>query len=187
MKLYRLLWMAAACVSLAFFGSTLAFATSPSVLLGAVALGLVILLLVTSPYALGAYRRCWVSRLPTASAGQMDALVCAFGYASPEYIPFQSSSGECDQLTDEKLCRRWTASYSELQQEASVVKKIAIVAERQLYLDEFERRNASGLAAWLASGPRASGDPLPYLSRSGLSQSTINWDELTTGPDGSFD
>jgi hypothetical protein len=186
MKLYRLLWMAI-CVSLAMVGLTLAVAISPEVLLGAVAVGLVIVLLVTSPYAFRAYRRCWLARLPTASAEQMDALVRAFGYASPEYIPFQSWSSELDQLSDEKLCRKWTASYSELQKEASVVKKIAIVAERQQYLDEFDRRNASGLAAWLASGAQASGDPLPYLSRSGVSQSTINWDELTSGPDGSSD
>lgn len=185
MKLYRLLWLAI-CLSLAMVGFTLAVAMSPRVLLGAVAFGLVILLLVTSPYALGAYRRCWLSRLPTASAEQMDALVRAFGYASPEYIPFQSPSSRFDQLTVEKLCRKWTASYSELQEEASVVKTIAIVAERQQYLDEFERRNVSGVAAWLASGALASGDPLPYLSRSGVSQPTINWDELTTGPDGSF-
>jgi hypothetical protein len=186
MKLYRMLWLAI-CVSSAMVGFTLAVAISPNVILGAVALGLVILLLVTSPYALSAYRRCWLSRLPTASAEQMDALLRAFGYTSPEYIPFQPPSSEFDQRTDETLCWKWTASYSELQEEASVVKTIAIAAERQQYLDEFERRNPSGLAAWLASGALASDDPLPYLSGSGVSQSAINWDELTTGPDGSSD
>ena len=35
------------------------------------------------------------------------------------------------------------------------------VVERQRYLDEFERRNRSGFAVWLASGPLASANPMP--------------------------
>jgi hypothetical protein len=49
------------------------------------------------------------------------------------------------------------------------------VLERENYLDEFERRNRSGFAAWLASGPLASASPLPYL----VGVPTINWDDLT--------
>jgi len=39
------------------------------------------------------------------------------------------------------------------------------VEQRQLYLDEFERRNPTGLAEWLASGARAAGDPTRFIMR----------------------
>jgi hypothetical protein len=57
------------------------------------------------------------------------------------------------------------------------------VAVRQRFLDEFERRNSSGLAAWLASGARAAGNPLPYLTESRVNTPAIDWDELTRGQD----
>ena len=56
---------------------------------------------------------------------------------------------------------------------------MAAVTERQQYLDEFERRNSSGFAAWLGSDVESLGNPLPFLifSRGGLP--TIDWDDLT--------
>ena len=48
-----------------------------------------------------------------------------------------------------------------------------------MYLDELERRNASGFAAWLASGPEAAEDPLPYLTRDHIDTPAVDWDELT--------
>ena len=88
----------------------------------------------------------------------------AFAYASPDYVQFRPSP-ELRELTDEQLCRRWRASYKSSQrQQSSAVKLIAAVAERQMYLDELERRNARGFAAWLAAGPQTAGDPLPYLT-----------------------
>ena len=50
-----------------------------------------------------------------------------------------------------------------------------------MYLDELERRNASGFAAWLASGPQAAGDPLPYLTADHIDVQAVDWDELTRG------
>jgi hypothetical protein len=86
-------------------------------------------------------------------------------------------------LTDEELCRGWRASYKVLQHQPSAAQMAAAVAERQTYLDELERRNPRGFAAWLASGARAPGNPLPYLTRGWAEQPAINWDELTRGQD----
>jgi hypothetical protein len=61
------------------------------------------------------------------------------------------------------------------------VKLIAAVAERQMYLDELERRNSSGFATWLAAGPEAAEDPLTYLNGHAVEAPALDWDELTRG------
>ena len=142
---------------------------------------LALLVLVSSPYAVGTYTH-WLNSAPKPSAAQLDALARPFAYASPEYVPFQPRS-ELGELTDEQLCHGWRASYVALQQRSSTVQVIAIVEERRKYLDELERRNANGFAAWLASGARAAGNPLPYLVGSRVHHPTINWDELIRGQD----
>ena len=142
---------------------------------------LALLVLVSSPYAVGAYTN-WLGSAPPPSAAQLDAIARPFAYASPEYVPFQRSS-ELGELTDQQLCHGWRASYVALQQRLSPVQTIAIVEERRKYLDELERRNANGFAAWLASGARAAGNPLPYLVERRVHHPTINWDELTRGQD----
>lgn len=151
------------------------------VLLGAGVFLLVGLVLASSPPAVGAYSR-WLRSAPTPSATQLGALARALAYTSPEYVPFLPPS-ELGELTDEQLCQAWRASYMSLQQPSSASHKIATVAERQTYLDEFERRNPSGFVAWLASGARAPGNPLPYLVGTRYDSPTINWDELTRGQD----
>ena len=50
-----------------------------------------------------------------------------------------------------------------------------------MYLDELERRNGSGFAAWLAAGPQAAEDPLPYLNGDRVDAPALDWDELTRG------
>ena len=85
-------------------------------------------------------------------------------------------------LTDEQLCRRWRASCKSAQ--LSGVQRLEAVTERQMCLDELERRNAGALAAWLASSPSAWGDPLPYLTGERVGAATIDWDELTRRPGG---
>jgi hypothetical protein len=40
-----------------------------------------------------------------------------------------------------------------------------VVAQRQVYLDEMERRSPSGLRAWLESGARAAGGPERFLGK----------------------
>lgn len=90
--------------------------------------------------------------------------------------PHNPSPAEQDlsALTNEQLCELWRASYLALMH-PTPGQMSATVLERQRYLDEFERRNRSGFAAWLATGPLASASPLPYL----IGVPTINWDDLT--------
>jgi hypothetical protein len=130
-----------------------------------------------SPWVLRAGCR-WLRSVRTPTAAQLDAVARAFAYASPESVMFLPP--ELRGLSDEQLCRRWRASYKTSQRRPSAAQLIALVAERQMYLDELERRNASGFAAWLASGPQRE-DPLPYLTGDASPIPTVDWDELTRG------
>lgn len=129
--------------------------------------------LASSPYVMRRYRR-WlgVARRPRYSE--------TMGRTSASARPHNASrsQGDLTTLTDEQLCQLWRASYLALLHSAGG--EIAeTVVQRQSYLDEFERRNRTGFAIWLASGPLASASPLPYL----VGVPTINWDDLTREQD----
>lgn len=66
-------------------------------------------------------------------------------------------------LDDRALCSAWRRSYLVLERHHSPETHLRVVQQRQLYLDELERRNPQGLAAWLASGARAAGDPTRFI------------------------
>lgn len=87
-------------------------------------------------------------------------------------------------LTDAQLCTAWRVSFSALEKARTEQQRLRIVEERQDCLDELERRNPHGLAAWLASGARAAGDPTRFVlgDRSAASAS-IDWDALIPGTD----
>ncbi|MEU8225697.1 hypothetical protein [Kribbella sp. NPDC048915] len=70
---------------------------------------------------------------------------------------------ELDALDDEALCLAWRRSYRRLEAARTPAERLVVVEQRQRYLDELDRRSPDGLAAWLAAGARASGNPLPYL------------------------
>ena len=147
--------------------------------LGLGALVLLVLVLATSPYAVGAFST-WLRSMPSLSTIQLEKVVTAMGYACPEYLAMPPPAG-IDLFSDEELCRNWQTSYQELQLGPSQAATAAIVSERQVYLDELERRDPRGFAAWLASGAHASQSPLPYLGSSRNERPAINWDELTRG------
>lgn len=75
----------------------------------------------------------------------------------------QSGAAELARLDDEALCLEWRRSFFRLEAASTAGERLAVVQERQRYLDELHRRSPDGLAAWFASGARASGDPLPYV------------------------
>ncbi|TCC07198.1 hypothetical protein [Kribbella soli] len=84
-----------------------------------------------------------------------------------------------DALSDGALCVAWRASFSALQRAGSPAQRLRIVEERRAYLDEIERRTAHGMAAWLASGPRAAGDPSRFVLGDGAAgRASIDWDDL---------
>jgi hypothetical protein len=66
-------------------------------------------------------------------------------------------------LDDAALCLAWRRSFLMLEAAPNGPDRIALVVQRQLYLDELQRRCPSGVAAWLASGARASSNPMPFL------------------------
>jgi hypothetical protein len=150
-------------------------------LLGAGAFPLALSLLVSSPYAVKAWNRWRRSRL-TPSSTRLAAMDAALAHTSPALRSAQELS-EPAGLTDEQLCQAWCASYRALRDGSSGIQMMDAVAVRQCFLDEFERRNSRGLAAWLASGARAAGNPLPYLTESPVNSPAIDWDELTRGQD----
>lgn len=171
------LWLLAggALVAGAGVGAFVGYAS----LLGPGVLLLATLVLAGSPYAVKACGR-WFRSFRTPSTAQLDAVARAFAYSSPEFVQFRAPG--LRDLTDEQLCKRWRTSYRASQrQQSSAVKLIAAVAERQMFLDELERRNGVGFAAWLAAGPDAAEDPLPYLNGEQVEAPAVDWDELTRG------
>ncbi|MEU4607337.1 hypothetical protein AB0F43_30500 [Kribbella sp. NPDC023972] len=143
-----------------------------------------------SPHLIGSglKRLDWHGHLSTspsaAGAGGNDETL-------PDSAPEPSSCPEPEQasvrtapadLSDDALSLAWRASFPALQRATSPAQRLRIVTERQEYLDELERRNPRGLAAWLASGARAAGDPKPYVQGdSGAGRSPIDWDGLIHG------
>jgi hypothetical protein len=87
-------------------------------------------------------------------------------------------------LSDDALCLAWRASFSVLQRASSPAQRLWVVDQRRAYLDELESRNARGVAAWLASGARAAGDPSRFvLGDSVPGHPPIDWDSLIHGTD----
>ena len=70
-------------------------------------------------------------------------------------------------IDDRTLCRGWRDSFALLNDARSMEDRLSVVQLRERYLDELDRRSPRGLAAWFASGPRASSNPLPFLTDQG--------------------
>jgi hypothetical protein len=68
-------------------------------------------------------------------------------------------------LDVEQLCRRWLNSFARLRAAPTPEQVLAVTRERDELLRELTRRDPEGVAAWLAAGPRATGDPRRYLRR----------------------
>lgn len=68
-----------------------------------------------------------------------------------------------ESMDEASLCLAWRRTYVALQQVCTQRATLRVVQRRQELLDELERRNARGFAAWLASGARAAGNPSKYV------------------------
>jgi hypothetical protein len=82
---------------------------------------------------------------------------------SPTPVPTPQVPTEPRLLDDHALCGAWRKSFTMLEHPTSPARHLWVVQQRQLLLDELERRNPTGLSAWLASGAQAAGDPAPYI------------------------
>jgi hypothetical protein len=67
-------------------------------------------------------------------------------------------------MPDDALCLAWRHSFVSLQGAATPTERTQLVLARQCYLDELTRRHPGGMTKWLASGPRAAGNPMPFLT-----------------------
>jgi hypothetical protein len=68
------------------------------------------------------------------------------------------------ELTDEELCLAWRRSFTQLQRVHDADRRQAMVDVRRAYLDELERRHPDSFATWLASNPRAAGNPARFFT-----------------------
>jgi hypothetical protein len=169
-------------------GGTVSFIGLGTLLGAPTAVLLLAIIVGGSPYAI---RYClrWLSEhghLTNSSSqpAQPDRADCSPGnatvpnsWAEPDQAPKAHIAP--DALSDEALCVAWRASFSALQRASSPTQRLRVVDERRAYLDEIERRTAHGMAAWLASGPRAAGDPSRFvLGDSAAGRAPIDWDDL---------
>lgn len=67
-------------------------------------------------------------------------------------------------MSDQQLCRAWRQSLWTLGVSSTAVEQLAVVLQRQSFLDEMEARHDTALREWLASGARASGGPERFLT-----------------------
>ncbi|WP_406047476.1 hypothetical protein [Kribbella sp. NBC_00889] len=63
-----------------------------------------------------------------------------------------------------QLCLAWRRSFKQLQSSTGRELRLGVADVRRAYLDELERRQPEAFAAWLASGPRAAGDPARFFT-----------------------
>lgn len=68
------------------------------------------------------------------------------------------------QLSTAELCQRWQASYPAMPGRLHPAQHAVLAGRRQGLLDELERRDPAGVAAWLAAGARAGSDPRRHLT-----------------------
>lgn len=152
--------------------------------LGVGVLTLAVLLISASPHVLRAYVRALTS-LPVSVATGLGSWMSPPAPVSPQeaQIPAQRTpiraAPDVRLVSDQRLRGVWRTSYLVLQTRPCASEVMAIVEERQRYLDDFERRNPEGFEAWLAVGASASNIPVRYLRRAPATQSEIDWDELT--------
>lgn len=118
---------------------------------------IVLVLAATSPVVLAFARARWFVPEDPPPAEPEEPV------PAPSHSP-RADAAEIGFLSDEELCLAWRRSFLLLEAARSAQARLTVVEERQRYLDELYRRSPAGVAAWLAAGARASGNPLPYVS-----------------------
>jgi hypothetical protein len=68
--------------------------------------------------------------------------------------------------SEQELCQAWQRTYVQLLRHTDAAWTEYLAQTRRTYLDELQRRDPTGFAAWIASGARAASDPMRYLTTS---------------------
>ncbi|WP_146238963.1 hypothetical protein [Arthrobacter livingstonensis] len=118
---------------------------------------LVLLAAATSPWVINRLLQHATSRLPAVPPASETACLPDIPVEADVFVPTVRVLVEGD------LCRAWRGSYQWLESTRSPALSAYIVALRQAYLDELDRRDPVGLHAWLDSCPRPRGGPEKYL------------------------
>ena len=136
-------------------------------LVGQEALLVMVLFTVTSPAAVRhciatahriAARRRPPAQLHARTSGQIENPIQSLNHQTPSQIHPERL------LTDLELCQAWRTSSSAIAQPGpNPTQQAQLVAARQRYLDEFERRDTAGFQRWLGAGPQPDCDPSQYL------------------------
>jgi hypothetical protein len=119
----------------------------------------------TSPALTSRIRARWFAPVdrPTQQQGPpLDRVPAPRGVPAVER-PVAEPMPDLNRLDDEALCLAWRRSFLRLEAAQSAAERLVVVEQRQKYFDELHRRSPEGLTAWLASGARASGNPMPYV------------------------
>ena len=130
----------------------------------------VLLLAGCTPGLTALVRRQWPPRPPAVAPDGAQAfdhpssLVAAADVSGEQAAQARRELRAIDNLT---LCRGWRESFALLNDARSMEDRLSVVQLRETYLDELYRRSPRGLAAWFASGPRASSNPLAFLTDQG--------------------
>jgi hypothetical protein len=125
--------------------------------LGMIGVVVLIVLTLTSPFVVRRLSTLLPARQQTPQSSMPSA---------PEIEQLVDTEPEPDAVTldDTGLCLAWRRSYLRLEGAGSMASRLAIVKQRQAYLDELEHRHPEEFAEWLRRA-RASGNPLPYMQK----------------------
>lgn len=125
----------------------------------------VLLVVATCPAVHARVRRVWRSLTATADAAEADPTAEVHSTREDVQLPHHTATlpEDLGSLDDVALCLAWRRSFLLLQAARSVEDRMIVVEQRRQCLEELERRCPGGVEAWLSSGARASGNPLPFL------------------------
>jgi hypothetical protein len=147
-------------------GTVLTAASGLIAMLGALGLLVTLLLTLTAPGLRACLRRGWGFLTDRGDARTGEQRAEPAGRVPAEAPPRDRASWlpeALEGLDEVSLCMAWRSSFIALEAAATLEDRLVVIEHRQRCLDELQRRNPRGVAAWLSSGARASGNPLPFL------------------------
>lgn len=122
--------------------------------LGGLGLLIGVLLAVTSPPLIDTYGR-WLEQWRLERRGAQ--------VPADEREVSNHPRRRCTDMTTAELVLAWRVSFNSLLRAQTTAATNEIVARRQQYLDELERRDPDGIRRWLDSGARAASDPSRFI------------------------